>query len=379
MQRLIPRNIQIFDPMACHEYLLTDLLHEVPRLWDFFTGGAKKGLLGVSVRLRKETLERINHVTLRGNLLLADVSHLTSGRWSQLQVLDLGHGTLTSMASAELCRGAWPCLRSLSLAQPLLPQPSCNEDALKDFKGKWPLLEHLSISSYKKLDIAQTVTLVAFEWPVMKILSIRVFNAAIPALLEGRWPQLKDLSIGISLGDDSFVHLARCKWSRLERLQLTHCQVSPWGMRHLTQAHFPQLKELSLVSFSFPEHPEECYALLAQGKWPQLTTLELNLMHATHECIARLVTGHWPLLQTLLLEDFSITDADVPALVAAAWPAIKNITVSGWFNKTSVVCLCMERWPKLECLRLRAQSRHTAYNMKELAKNNWPSLDLQLL
>ena len=97
------------------------------------------------------------------------------------------------------------------------------------------------------MDIAQVTALIEIDWPLLQTLCIEPEDDAIPVLMNGNWPELKDLSIGNGLGNAGFEHLSRLPWSTLHRLQLTFGQATPSGMYSLIHAHLPQLQELSFV------------------------------------------------------------------------------------------------------------------------------------
>ena len=179
------------------------------------------------------------------------------------------------------------------------------------------------------MDIAQVTALIEIDWPLLQTLCIEPEDDAIPVLMNGNWPELKDLSIGNGLGNAGFEHLSRLPWSTLHRLQLTFGQATPSGMYSLIHAHLPQLQELSFVCVIWytegegENRGEDCFAMLAQANWPLLSKLELIGVDASHEGTRQLVTGQWPMLQTITLDPFDITDRDMPLFVQAHWPNVQ--------------------------------------------------------
>ncbi len=161
----------------------------------------------------------------------------------------------------------------------------------------------------------------------------------------------------------------------LQRLQLTFGQVNPSGMYSLIQAHLPKLQELSFVYIIWytegEDSGEDCFAMLAQAKWPLLSKLELIGVDASHEGIRHLVTGQWPMLQTITFEPFDIVDTDMPLLVQADWPNVRNLTLVGHFEHMEVLDICMRKWPALQTLRLGVgtdQTHHDAMStMSQMA------------
>lgn len=63
---------------------LDDLLHGVPRLWDFIDSGSLKILLGTSSGVRRIAQDHVTHVSFPGGWKSSDVCALVTGRWLQL-------------------------------------------------------------------------------------------------------------------------------------------------------------------------------------------------------------------------------------------------------------------------------------------------------
>ena len=241
------------------------------------------------------------------------------------------------------------------------------------------MLESLTVALHK-MDIVQVTALTEIDWPHLQTLCIEPFDRAIPALMKGNWPMLKDLCIGDILSDGGLECLSDLPWSTLQSLQLNYGQVTPSGMSSLIQADLPQLQELSFVYAIWPLEGEDCFAVLAQAKWPLLSKLELIGVDVSHEGIRHLVTGQWPMLQTITLEPCDITDRDMPLFVQADWPNVQSLTVVGRFEHMEVLNMCMRKWPALQMLRLGVVFDHTNnVAMSTIARARWPSLDLQLI
>ena len=358
---------------------LPDLLHEVPRLWEVLDCTSHRALLGTSSELRKHACQRVTKMRLLDNTP-PDINHLTSDRWAQLQELDLTNGCMDAWETAKLSCGAWPLLKSLTLARGQHLRSSCDENVFRQFKGKWPLLESL-IVVFNKVDTAQVKALTEIDWPHLKTLSIEPDDGATQALMQGNWPQLRDLSLRNGRSNiwvfNDFQHLARCKWSTLERLRLVRFNMSPLTIGSIVEAHLPLLKELSLVNVMGHDaiNIGWWFTMLAQGRWPLLATLELAYVDGGPGCVETLASANWPCLQTVILKIFDMTDADVPALVAAAWPSVKNLTMSGPFENTKVLILCMNKWPLLESLTVGA-SKEVFAHLLDSARSNSPMLKL---
>ena len=249
---------------------LSDLLHEVPRLWDFTPSKYWNVLLGFNTEVRRQVQGMIRCIKITEALQPEQLHHLTKGGWSQLRCLDLSKSCITAASHAQLSNGAWPLLQNLTLARGRTfdDLSSCSEHVFRQFEGKWPLLESLTVSGHR-LDVAQVTALTDIDWPLLQILCIEPFHDAIPALMKGNWLELKDLSIQHGLDYRGLGCWSNLPWSTLQRLQLRVCQVSPNGIHSLIQAHLPQLQEFLFV-YDFwkseGEDSEDCFAMLAQAK-----------------------------------------------------------------------------------------------------------------
>jgi len=351
-------------------------------------------LFGVNQELRRQAQGLVTCIRIDG-LLTEQVHHLTKGSWSQLRRLDLTNRFLSFSSAPQLSnssaaqlsnevRPVFSVTNASGYTYDTLFDP--RENVFPQFQGKWPLLERLTVTLFR-MDIAQVTALAEIDWPRLQTLCIEPEDDAIPALMMGNWPQLKDLSIE-NLGNTAFKHLSSLPWSTLQRLQLTVGQASPSGMYSLIQAHLPQLHELSFVDVLWytdgegEDSGEDCFAMLAQAKWPLLSKLELIGVDASHEGIRHLVTGQWPMLQTVTLEDSDITDRDVPLFVQAHWPNVQNLTLvgHGYLEHMEVLDICMHKWPAMQTLKLRIDTdQANNVGMSNMARDRWPSLDLQLI
>ncbi len=366
LQRLGSKTVA---PMTSSEPVsLSDVLHEVPRLWDFIDGKGHRVLLGTSSKVRKHACELVTKIRPSSYEQPPDISHLTSSRWTQLQVLDVSGSYMDPHQTAQLSSGAWPHLRSLTLARGRPLMWTCNENVFREFKGKWPLLESLIIV-FNKVDIAQVKALTEIEWPNLKTLCVEPDSDAIQALMQGKWPQLRDLSLGNGLSDDGLQHFSECRRSTLERLQLLHCEMTTRTMGCIVEAQFSLLGELSLVNVAVQyEDRAGWFTLLAQGRWPLLSTLELEIVDGFSGCVEILASANWTCLQTVILDLCDISAADETAVVEAAWSNIKHLTMAGCFENVQVLRrLYMRKWPLLEYLTLGASPEYFS-NISDMAR-----------
>jgi len=228
-----------------------------------------------------------------------------------------------------------------------------------------------------RMDIAQVIALTEIDWPLLQTLCIEPLDDAIPALMKGNWPELKDLSLQNEMSG-GLEYLADLPWSTLQRLRVNFAQITPSGMYSLIQAHLPQLQELCFVNSVWYTEGKDL-AILAQAQWPLLSKLELIGVSASFEGMRHLVTGQWPMLHTVIFESSDITDKHIPLLVQAHWPNVQNLTLAGYFEHMEGLDMCMCKWPALQTLKLGMVTDQTNVWMSNMARDRWPSLDLQLI
>ena len=155
---------------------------------------------------------------------------------------------MKAATAAQLSNGAWPLLQSLTLARgrKFGDLSTCSADVFRQFKGKWPLLKSLTVSMHR-MDTAEVTALTETDWPLLRTLCIEPLDDAIPALMKGNWPELKNLSVGNEM-TGGLEYLADIPWSMLQRLRVNFAQVTPSGMYSLIHAHLPKLQELCFVN-----------------------------------------------------------------------------------------------------------------------------------
>ncbi len=293
--------------------------------------------------------------------------------------LDMSKSYMKAATAAQLSNGAWPLLQSLTLARgrTFVDLSTCSADVFRQFKGKWPLLRSLTVSMHR-MDIAEVTALTEIDWPLLQTLCIEPLDDAIPALMKGNWPELKNLSVGNEM-TGGLEYLAYLPWSTLQRFRVQFSQVTPSGMYSLIQAHLPQLQELCFVNSVWYTEGKDL-AILAQAQWPLLRKLELIGVSASFEGIRHLVTGQWPMLHTVTFDSSNITDKHMPLFVQAHWPNVQNLTLVGYFEHMEVLDICMRKWPALRTLKLGMDTGPTNNVwMSNMARDRWPSLDLQLI
>lgn len=85
------------------------------------------------------------------------------------------------------------------------------------------------------------------------------------------------------------------------------------------------------------------------------------------------------MLHTVIFESSDITDKHIPLLVQAHWPNVQNLTLAGYFEHMEGLDMCMCKWPSLQTLKLGMVTDQTNVWMSNMARDRWPSLDLQLI
>ena len=342
--------------------VLADLLHEVPRLWDFLDNWDKQSLWATSHELRRQSSELVSSIEPDSRAfcrphLPIDISRLVRCTWTHLHSLEL---TLDPALVPELSTAACPLLKRLVLTQtsssPREQPAELDEHIFDGFKGKWPLLERLAIT-LGKLTTVHITALVEADWTLLKSLRIEPLDRALPDLMHGNWPQLTNLSLGVGLTEGGLEPLSACPWSTLERLELVRCNLDVRSMAGLVQADLRQLKELSLRRVAV-SNTQACCSQLACGRWPLLAVLTLALiddrssglvcdvlpqglkpLHFMEPYAERvkqpndvlaLTLGKWPCLQSLTIDNFPMGGEDIYDLLQAAWPELIFLSMIGF-------------------------------------------------
>ena len=125
---------------------------------------------------------------------------------------------------------------------------------------------------------------------------------------EGRWP-------AEPLGERQLSALVRAPW-QLQRLDLSICQLEPWGATCLATAAWPALQELWLSENILDAAGA---ASLAAAHFPALQLLDLN-DNSVGDAGAALAAADWPALETMWLASNDIS-SDGRAALEARWPA----------------------------------------------------------
>lgn len=331
------------------EPTLIDLFHEVPCLWDFMDGKCYKGLLGTCVHLRQRAKQIISKISFPLGWQSADLTCLVNHSWAQLQYLDLSTSLMNEAAATQLKIASWPLLRTLTISHAYMGQPLAK--IFDQFQTKWPSLREFTCLA-GVLDASAAVALNKLDWPMLRCLRIDVCSQAVPALMQGRWHHLKQLSLGVGLNDNNMQHLRGYSWNCLGELQLHSCRLSAVGVLCLTQAHLPGLKRLSLVDVKLFGGASSLVPL-SRGSWPELTELIVDLAVDDDIFVHELVLGAWPCLHTLTLENVYFSSRAVSDLIRAPWPALKSLTLGGHhWDPAVVTASCTGRWPALEMLTI---------------------------
>ena len=359
----------------CRSPSLVEVLHEVPPLWDVLDSGSLKALLSTNAGLRSRAKQHVRSIKT-GNE--NDTYRLICSTWTQhVQILHLRGSNLLS---GELSAGDARELQCFTLFH---PRWKVTAGVIQALSGKWPSLQTFC-SVNCVLGPAALSELTVTEWPLLRTFHLSPLDVAMPDLVDGHWPQLRDLSIGLDMYEDGPTLSLDFPWSTLERLQLSLSQICAPRMDSLVQAYLPNLQELSLVEipgYSSLTNKEKClcFEVLAQGKWPLLGTLELRNVDMTQECIRLLGTGNWLRLQRVVFDNLDISDKDVSSVVKACWPALRSLTVVGFncFKSTTFLDLWMQKWPNLQCLTVCVASNGVAAAILEKRNNLWPGLRVQ--
>ena len=389
--------------------LLTDILHEAPRVLQLVSPDDKKALMAVcksvhrlvhafasSVTLQEDdSLEQLldtavgphlQQLCMYGiNLTTISVSGLTSAPWSALTSLTLNNCGLTNSTITQLaaCKW-WPELQLLSFRGNQL-----GSEAIKAMAGKnRPQLRHLDLSS-NRLTAYSITQLTQLRWSSIETLDLR-YNpglkyTAIRKLAIGSWPVLKGLAVNGSYDLAFFAQVAG-SWPLLETIQIScdycvphavsfkgcwpnvkHLQImtpmpSPFdvpAVSSLTEANWANLQSLDL---SYSNLGRKGFTQLADGQWPLLRKLDVSRMQheglLSPDDVAAFAEGDWPKLTYLGLAHNGMSDDCAMELIDGDWPLLAVINLS--YNNIGAEggdALAVADWPNLEHLCLRQNMR----------------------
>ena len=191
--------------------------------------------------------------------------------------------------------------------------------ALRPFGGKtWPCLQELDLECVD-IDSEGMCFLVWAKMPTLQVLRLDHSNgmnaATFAQLANSDWPNLEYLSLKACIAPlfhcDSesplvtvqnnksltcMTQLARGKWAKLQRLDLSCCGVSLLALRALTQGSWPRLRLLDLSYNWLSPDRRSCQVL--KGKSKQRIGLYCNHLRPTK----LFAGGLWPELSCINLE-----------------------------------------------------------------------------
>ncbi len=357
--------------------LLTDVLHEVPRLLDFLYPHTA-AVLAVNKAWREYSHQQPANISLwDGN----DICQLTRGRCKrpQLQGLSLqsvkhsrpDHVT-SLMRLPYLLSASWPQLRSLNLSDCSLG----DEDIVSFSQGNWPLLETLDLSK-NGLENNNIEQLTCADWPLLHELNLlhnELTTEVILILVQSNWSfqalYLDQLGFDEDLGIVPCKQMVEAQWVNLRRLHLIDCCLNDDGLSMLLTASWNNLQHLCLDD----NHLESSsMMLLSEGCWPYLTSLSLRNNHISSAGMTALVKGAWPLLEALNVENNNIGATGCVALSRSTWQNLHFLNISeNPLGNTGVDHLMKADWPLSTSLCMQAIGLKE--DCKVLANSNWSEL-----
>lgn len=271
--------------------VLRDLLHEVPRLWDFIQPESLSSLLACSMSLRRLVH---NYATAIKVVMRSEPSSA-----QRIDVIKL------------LVEGNWMRLRHLRLA----------------FSQRQQMLPWVY-----KLDLSAEV---------------------ISPLINGAWPDLTTLDLSWNrLNHEGIAVLAKANWPKLSSLNLTGTDLHKASIRQLLTASQSTLHSLQCLNLGNNMLNRGAVKMLVNSCCAQLTALELNKSISTAD-IGLLTNAHLPLLQHLNVGSKNLQAAGISLLVEGQWPQLKHLDLRlndvGW---QGMQYLHQSEWPLLESLDL---------------------------
>ena len=281
-----------------------NLLHEVPRIWDFLHPGSLGSLLTTNRSFRHAvhtfvTTIHIVHKSQHTKAPQAEVAELLMrGSWVRLMhlKLSLSYGWREAKLSKDvmslLVRLPRLNLRSLDLSRTKL-----GADAMSVLvKADWPSLTMLDLTG-TGLVPAGMRELVAASWMTLQHLqSLNLSNnnlrgEALEMLIDGNWACLTSFSLasnfskGEELQREAVVYLCRAEIVQLQSLNLAGSWLQTEAVPHLSLALWPQLQHLNLSDTWLST---EGLAQLEITDLHQLRSLDLSKNHFDHQAVEHL-------------------------------------------------------------------------------------------
>ena len=201
-----------------------------------------------------------------------DLQLLVSGKWSQLEILELSCVELVVDAMRQLQKARWPQLRHLNVAGNALSARTIRQLS----KGRWPRLEVLQVGLTRTFAESSLQCLNSSNCPLLRSLQLpnMIINSdAMARLAKSPWPHLEHLDLsGNSLTKDAVAYLAAGNWLHLASLELCGKEMDGASLKALTAGPWKFLHSLSLQScdLSLASVPE-----LLKKQWPKLDSLNL--------------------------------------------------------------------------------------------------------
>ena len=387
--------------------LLTDILHEAPRVLQLVSSDDKKALMAVCKSVQRLVHTFASSVTLQEDdslehlldtavgphlqqlrmygikLTTTSVSGLTSAPWFALTSLTLNNCGLTSSTITQLAASScWPELQLLRVRSNRLSTAAVTAMA----GSNWPQLRHLDLSS-NKLNASAISQLTQLRWSSIETLDLSnnpyLDSSALQKLASGSWPLLRGLAVGGVFGLGFFAEVAGSSWPLLETIQISCGYCAPQAVRFA--GCWPNLKHLQIITHM--PSPLACFASfempavssLTEASWTNLQTLNLSSSGLGQSGFMQLARGRWPLLSKLDISrmqlDGHLSPGDVAAFAEGDWPVLTYLSLA--HNGMDDECareLLDGDWPLLATIDL-SYNNIGAEGGAELAVADWPYLE----
>ena len=229
---------------GCRCSMLSELLENVPQLWQHLPSSSLSVLLRTSSALRQKVHDYVSNIS--GTMTAQDTVVLVHGlpelypQRTSLQLTILGPAAIPKFAHARL-----PLLENLDLSSSKLTGPAIWILS----QGWWPKLKiiNLAVNRIANDGISHLRTI---EWPSLPSINFssnRCEGSAIRLLLCCEWPALQTLCLSTNKLDDDWGELpVSTRPPQLRELVVSSCKLSHQAARALSKPMLSCLETLDL-------------------------------------------------------------------------------------------------------------------------------------
>ena len=168
-------------------------------------------------------------------------------------------------------------------------------------------------------------------------------------------PSLKLITLFLhnaGLGAAAFLNFAQADWSCLTSLNLSENRsMRAAAVRHLVQAHFPNLRSLKLSDCGLDDLAIQW---LIEGVWPILEELDFSINHLDTRAVKYLAKGNWAALMHLRRDNNKYDSQATEELPKGNWHSLLSLTIDlTALNTANAGMLGIRPHQLLECQRVK--------------------------